>query len=259
MPEYEYSLYLIPIMFLIAFLYSSVGLGGGSSYTAVLALFSINYLAIPTITLSLNLLVTTIGSINFIINKHVRLNLLLPFLLASIPLAYLGGSLHLPKNVFLWILWVSLIFVVIRIYFLEQVSLKLDINQQQKLVISIIAGMTLGFIAGVVGIGGGIYLIPLILILGLGSAKEAAACGAIFIWVNSAVGLSARFAHQPIDFMHYLPLIIAVIIGGLLGSYLGARRYSAKTIEKVLGLVVVIAIVLLGKNLFTDLYLNLTA
>jgi len=259
MPEYEYSLYLIPIMFMIAFLYSSVGLGGGSSYTAILALFSINYLAIPTISLTLNLLVTTIGSISFIINKHVRLNLLLPFLLSSIPLAYLGGSLHLPKNVFLWVLWASLIFVVMRIYFFEQVKLKLDINRQQRLVISIIAGMLLGFIAGVVGIGGGIYLIPLILVLGLGSAKEAAACGAIFIWVNSAVGLSARFVHQPIDLMQYLPLIIAVIIGGLLGSYLGARRYSARTIEKVLGLVIVVAIVLLGKNLFSELYLNLTS
>ena len=255
MPEYEYSLFLIPILFLIAFLYSSVGLGGGSSYTAMLAIFSVTSLAIPTISLTLNLFVTTIGSITFILNRHVRLNLLLPFLLSSIPLAYLGGSLHLPENIFLWILWASLIFVLIRIYFVEQINLKLDTNQQQRLIISIVAGMLLGFIAGAVGIGGGIYLIPLILVLGLGTAKEAAACGAIFVWVNSAVGLSARFVHQPIDLVHYLPLIIAVIIGGLLGSYLGARRYSAKTIEKVLGLVVVIAVLLLGKRLFTQLYI----
>ncbi len=258
MPEVESSLFLIPILFLIAFLYSSVGLGGGSSYTAILALFSIHYLAIPTISLTLNLFVTTIGAINFIINRHVRLNLLLPFLLSSIPLAYLGGSLHLPKDVFLWTLWISLIFVVIRIYFFEHVNLKLESGKYQKLAISIIAGMVLGFIAGVVGIGGGIYLIPLILILGLGSAKEAAACGVIFVWVNSAVGLSARFVHQPIELLHYLPLIAAVIVGGLLGSYLGANRYSAKVIEKVLGLVIVIAVILLGKNLFTELYTTLT-
>jgi len=250
MAEIEYSLYLIPILFLIAFLYSSVGLGGGSSYTAILALFSIHYLAIPTISLTLNLFVTTIGSINFILKKHVRLNLLLPFLLSSIPLAYLGGSLHLPIDIFLWILWASLIFVVIRIYFFEHVNFKITSSQRAKLIISIIAGMLLGFVAGVVGIGGGIYLIPLILILGLGSAKEAAACGAIFVWVNSAVGLSARFVHQPIDLLHYWLLIVAVITGGLLGSYLGANRYSAKTIEKVLGLVIVIAVILLGKKLF---------
>lgn len=258
MPEVEYSLYLIPILFLVAFLYSSVGLGGGSSYTAILALFSIHYLAIPTISLTLNLFVTTIGSINFILQKHVRLNLLLPFLLSSIPLAYLGGSLQLPINMFLWILWASLIFVVIRIYFFEHINFKITSSQRTKLIISIVAGMVLGFVAGVVGIGGGIYLIPLILILGLGSAKEAAACGVIFVWVNSAVGLSARSVHQPIDLLHYWPLIVAVIAGGLLGSYLGANRYSAKTIEKVLGLVIVIAVILLGKNLFTELYTKLT-
>ena len=249
MPEFEYSLLLLPIMFLIAFLYSSVGLGGGSSYTAVLTIFSIHYLAIPTISLTLNLFVTTIGSITFIVNKHVRLNLLLPFLLSSIPLAYLGGSLQLPQDIFLWILWASLIFVVLRIYFVEQMNFHLDVSQNQKLFISAIAGMLLGFISGVVGIGGGIYLIPLILILGLGTAKEAAACGAIFVWVNSAVGLSARTIHQPIDIIQYIPLIVAVVIGGLLGSYLSARRYSAKTIEKVLGIVVVIAIILLGRKL----------
>jgi hypothetical protein len=169
------------------------------------------------------------------------------------PLAYLGGSLHLQKDIFLWILWASLIFVVIRIYFVKQINLKLEIKPRQKLVISITAGMLLGFIAGVVGIGGGIYLIPLILVLGLGSAKQAAACGAIFVWVNSAIGLSARLVHQPINLLDYLPLIIAVVIGGLLGSYLGASRYSAKTVEKTLGLVIIIAVVLLGKRLFTEL------
>jgi uncharacterized membrane protein YfcA len=253
MPEYEYSLYLIPILFFVAFLYSSVGLGGGSSYTAILAIFSINYLAIPTISLTLNLFVTSIGAVTFIINRHVRLKLLLPFLLASIPLAYLGGSLHMQKEIFLWILWASLIFVVIRIYFVKQTKLMLEIKPRQKLVISITAGMLLGFIAGIVGIGGGIYLIPLILVLGLGSAKQAAACGAIFVWVNSAVGLSARLVHQPINLLDYLPLIIAVVIGGLLGSYLGASRYSAKTVEKTLGLVIIIAVILLGKRLFTEL------
>jgi hypothetical protein len=240
-------------------LYSSVGLGGGSSYTAILAIFSINYLAIPTISLTLNLFVTTIGSLTFILKRHVRLNLLLPFLLSSMPLAYFGGTLHLPKNIFLWILWASLVFVIVRIYLVEQVDFKFDLSRRQQLFISIVTGMLLGFIAGVVGIGGGIYLVPLILVLGLGNAKQAAACGAIFVWVNSAVGLSARFVHQPIDLNEYLPLIAAVIAGGLLGSYLSASHYSTRTIEKVLGLVVVIAVILLGKRLFADLYIRLLA
>jgi uncharacterized membrane protein YfcA len=175
------------------------------------------------------------------------------------PLAYFGGTLHLPKNIFLWILWASLVFVIVRIYLVEQVDFKFDLSRRQQLFISIVTGMLLGFIAGVVGIGGGIYLVPLILVLGLGNAKQAAACGAIFVWVNSAVGLSARFVHQPIDLNEYLPLIAAVIAGGLLGSYLSASHYSTRTIEKVLGLVVVIAVILLGKRLFADLYIRLLA
>jgi uncharacterized membrane protein YfcA len=253
-PEYEYSLFLIPIMFLIAFLYSSVGLGGGSSYTAILSIFSINYLAIPTISLTLNLIVTSISSINFILRRHLRLNLLLPFLLSSIPLAYLGGGLQLPKTVFLWILWVSLIFVALRIYFSKQINLELNTSRTQKLIISVCAGMILGFIAGVVGIGGGIYLIPLILIFGLGNAREAAACGAIFVWVNSAVGLLARSVHQPVEFIQYLPLVFAVILGTLLGSWLGASHYSVRTIEKLLGMVIVIAVILLGHKLLSELF-----
>ena len=152
-------------------------------------------------------------------------------------MAYIGGSIPLPRTYFLLLLWGSLVFVAIRIYWFDQVKLELNLNKQQKLIISIVSG--------------GIYLIPLILILGLGTAKEAAACGVIFIWVNSVVGLSARFLHQPVDLSEYLPLIVAVIFGSALGSYLGASRYSPKVIEKILGLIILIAIVLLGKSLFT--------
>jgi uncharacterized membrane protein YfcA len=243
--------WLTAILFVVAFVYSSVGLGGGSSYTAWMAIFGINYLAIPIVSLTLNVIATTIGAINFIRYHHARWGLILPFLFSSIPMAYVGGSIPLPRHYFLLLLWASLVFVAIRIYLFDQVKLELNLNKQQELAISIVSGMILGFIAGVVGIGGGIYLIPLILILGLGTAKEAAACGVIFIWVNSVVGLSARFIHQPIDLSEYLPLIVAVIVGSALGSYLGASRYSPKVIEKILGLIILVAIVLLGKTLIS--------
>ena len=166
-------------------------------------------------------------------------------------MAYVGGSLPLPKSLFLWLLWGSLVFVAIRIYLFDQVRLELNLNKAQIIVVSVVSGMCLGFIAGVVGIGGGIYLIPLILILGLGTAKEAAACGVIFIWVNSVVGLTARVIHQPIDLGEYLPLIVAVVFGSALGSYLGASRYSPKVIEKILGVIILVSIVLLGKSLLS--------
>ena len=250
MDELGVSIYLLAaIIFVVAFIHSSVGLGGGSSYTALLAIFGVHYLTIPVVSLTLNIIVTSLGAFNFVRHRHARWNLILPFLFASIPMAYVGGSVPLPKHIFLWILWASLVFVAIRIYLFDHIRLELDLNKQQKLAISIVSGMLLGFLAGVVGIGGGIYLIPLILILGLGTAKEAAACGMIFIWVNSVVGLSARLIHQPVAVMDFVPLIIAVIAGGALGSHLGASRYSSKLIEKILGAIILLAIILLGKRL----------
>ncbi|MBC8412249.1 MAG: sulfite exporter TauE/SafE family protein [Nitrospira sp.] len=247
--EITTSPYLLAALFcLVAFMYSSVGLGGGSSYTALLIVFGFSALTIPMITLSLNLCVTSIGSYNFIRNRHARLKLILPFLISSIPMAYLGGALKLPKHIFHWVLLISLIFVALRIYLWEDATIKLKLTQQRKVVISLIAGSILGLIAGIAGIGGGIYLVPLIIILGLGSKKEAAACGAIFIWLNSLAGLISRFQYNTIDLTNYIPLIIAVLIGGALGSYMGSFRFAPKTMEKMLGLIVILAIIFLLKK-----------
>jgi uncharacterized membrane protein YfcA len=241
--------FLAILFFVVAFAYSSVGLGGGSSYTALMAVFGISTIAIPMISLSLNLFVTSIGSFNFIRNRHARTNLILPFLISSVPLAYLGGSLKLPKEAFYWILFISLVFVAVRIYFWRTTTIKINIDQKGKIIISLIAGSILGLIAGIVGIGGGIYLVPLIIILGLGSQKEAAACGAIFIWLNSLSGLISRLQYNSIDLAAYTPLIATVLIGGTLGSFMGSFKYAPKTMERVLGGVIIVAIIFLGKKL----------
>ena len=247
------SAYFLPILFfIIAFIYSSVGLGGGSSYTALMAIFGINTLAIPMVSLSLNLFVTSIGSFNFIRNKHAKIKLILPFLISSIPMAYLGGSLDLPKEIFYWVLLISLIFVAARIYLWQSMGFQLNLKKNEKIIISLITGSVLGLIAGIVGIGGGIYLVPLIIILGLGTEKEAAACGAIFIWLNSASGLLSRLQYNSIDLTNYIPLIIAVIAGGALGSYMGSFKFSPKVMDKMLGLVILMAIIfLIKKVIFT--------
>ena len=242
--------FIAALFFLVAFTYSSVGLGGGSSYTALMAILGFHTLAIPMISLTLNLFVTSIGSYNFIRNKHAKLSLIAPFFLSSIPMAYLGGAIKLPKELFYWVLLVSLTFVAIRIYVWEKTTIQLNISQAGKIIISLIAGSVLGLVAGIVGIGGGIYLVPLIIILGLGTEKEAAACGAIFIWLNSLSGLIARLQYNSIDLSNYVPLIIAVLIGGALGSFLGSTQYSPKTMQKVLGAAVVVAIFFLTKKTF---------
>ena len=241
--------FLAIIFFIVAFIYSSIGLGGGTSYTALMAIFGFNALTIPMISLSLNLIVTTVGSYNFIRNKHANFKLILPFLISSIPLAYLGGSLKIPKDIFYWLLLISLVFVAARIYLWQNVTIKSNFSQKEKFIISLISGSVLGLIAGIVGIGGGIYLVPLIIILGLGSEKEAAACGAIFIWLNSASGLLSRLQFNTIDLTNYIPLLIAVLAGGTLGSYMGSFKLSTRKMDKILGAVILVAIFFLAKKL----------
>ncbi len=236
---------LAALFFIVAFAYSSVGLGGGSSYTALMAIVGINTLAIPMISLSLNMIVTTVGSFNFVLNKHARIRLILPFLISSIPMAYIGGALKLPKGIFYWVLLISLSFVVARIYFWPNTTIRLNLSSTQKIAFSILAGSLLGLIAGIVGIGGGIYLVPLIIVFGLGTEKEAAACGAIFIWLNSMSGMIARLQHNSIELSSFIPLIIAVVIGGAAGSFMGSFKYSPKVIEKTLGSLLVVAIIFL--------------
>lgn len=141
------------------------------------------------ISLSLNLVVTTTGSLSYIRHGHLRPRLLLPFIVTSIPMAYVGGAVHLSKPVFFWLLLSSLVFVALRIYVWPKTTLKTDLGTRGRLIVSLVAGSILGFVAGSVGIGGGIYLVPLILVLGLGTQKEAAACGAVFIWLNLLFGV----------------------------------------------------------------------
>jgi len=243
---------LAGLFFIVAFTYSSVGLGGGSSYTALMAIFSLNYLAIPTISLLLNIIVTSVGSFNFIRHKHARLRLIIPFFISSIPFSYLGGSLNLSRDVFLWVLLATLISIALRIYFFKQLAFELNLDPRQKILLSLFSGAVLGLIAGIAGIGGGIYLIPLILILGLGTEKEAAAAGSIFIWVNSVAGLTARMQYNPVQLEEYLPLLISVLIGGGMGSYLGSSKLTPGTMQKILGLIILVAITFLFIKLISS-------
>ena len=245
---------LIPITLLafvfavVAFFYASVGLGGGSSYTALLAVFGASTITIPMVSLTLNILVTTFGSIVFLLHGHARLRLIVPFIVTSVPMAYLGGMLHLPKLIFYVLLMASLCFAALRIYFPRN-STPLELGQRGRLLLAMGSGAVLGLVAGITGIGGGVYLVPLVILLGLGTAKEAAACGAFFIWVNSVSGLIARLQFNEMDLSPYLPLVIGVVLGGAAGSLLGAGRFPIHTLQKILGSILIMAILLLGKKI----------
>ena len=240
------SLFLLAAIFLcIAYFSASVGLGGGSCYTALLAISTAIPLAIPLISLTLNLVVTSAGSYQFIRHRHASWKLITPFLVSSMPMAYLGGSLQLPKPLFYGILFTSLTVVVVRIFFYKKTSFNWKLTGWKRLIISLISGALLGFIAGVVGIGGGIYLVPLIIIFNLGTEKQAAASGAIFIWLNSITGLTARLQHNSVNIQDYLPLVIAVAIGGVAGASMGATKLKPQTMQKILGCIIIVALCLL--------------
>jgi uncharacterized membrane protein YfcA len=163
-------------------------------------------------------------------------------------MAYLGGALKLPKEIFYWILSVSLVFVAARIYIWKNTGIKIDVDRTGKIITSMLAGSILGLVAGIVGIGGGIYLVPLIIILGLGTEKEAAECGAVFVLLNSLSGLLSRFQYNSIDFTDYVPLIIAVLAGGTLGSFMGSFRFSPDAMQKILGAIILVAVFFLTRK-----------
>ena len=214
-----------------------------------MAIFGVSYLMIPAMSLTLNLMVTSVGSVNFIREKHARWQLVLPFLITSVPLSYVGGSLKLPREAFYLVLLISLLFVAVRIFCWKDKKLESQLGNAQRIALSLFLGAILGFIAGVVGIGGGIYLVPLIIIFGLGTPKQAAATGAIFIWVNSLAGLIARIQHHSIDVAELILPVICVLVGGFLGSHFGSSKLSPRTMQKILGVLILVAIVFLVHKL----------
>ncbi len=231
--------------------HTSVGLGGGSSYTAIMAICGLSVAVIPTISLSLNLIATSIGAITFIRHRHARWKLILPFLILSLPAAYLGGKTVLPKTIFYLLLLVSLI--VITIQLLRTSSKKnppsIQLGESAKFILSLLIGGALGFLAGALGIGGGIYLVPLIIVLGIGSEKEAATCGTMFIFFNSATGLAARLQHSELPWKFTTALAASVVIGSLIGSTAGASKLPPTTVRRTLACVISLACVLLAKKI----------
>ena len=216
----------IPALALLCFgitvAYASVGLGGGTAYTALLAILGASYQMIPTISLLLNVVVTTIGSLVFLGARHGRAALILPFVSTSVPAAYVGGLLPVSPDLFYGVLWGTLVLVAVRIFVWDDVALDISLTRFAVILLSLALGTGLGLVAGLVGIGGGIYLVPLILILGLGTEREAAAAGAVFTWINSVAGLAARVQRLSVDWIELAPLTGAVAVGAVIGSWMGA-------------------------------------
>ncbi|MDF2454946.1 MAG: hypothetical protein K0R51_939 [Cytophagaceae bacterium] len=232
------SLFLT-LLFILAFLYSSVGHGGASGYLAVLVLFNAAPDTIKTSALLLNVFVSFISFIMYARNGYFNWKLFLPFALASIPAAYLGAGIQLDEFVYRKILGICLLFPILRLAGL--IGTETDELKSFNWIYGLIIGAVIGLLSGMIGIGGGIILSPIILLLHWAKMKETAAVSALFIFVNSIAGLAGHLSKGILFESYIFVLLVVAIIGGLLGSYLGARMFQNKLLSYILAFVLLIA------------------
>jgi hypothetical protein len=227
---------LLPI---IAFLYASVGHGGASGYLALMALFSVAPEAMKPTALILNLFVAGIAFYHYYKAGHFNKKLFLSFAITSIPFAFLGGLIEVDASLYKKILGVLLVFAILKM--LNVFGKESDGIRQVRLWQGLIVGGIIGFISGLIGIGGGIILTPLILLLHWGKMKEAAAVSALFIWVNSASGLIGQLASGVVLTVEILVLVAIAFIGGFFGSYYGSKKLNNSILRYILAFVLIIA------------------
>lgn len=224
--------------FLIALLYSMTGHGGGSGYIAIMALLGMAPQEIKPLALGMNIIVSAVATVHFYRAGHFKQALFLPFVLGSVPLAMLGGYLQLPTRWFNLLMGLALIFAALRIAVKRPADLP---AVSPNFGMAILAGAVIGLLSGLIGVGGGIFLTPLVLLLGWANPRQAAAVSAPFILLNSLSGL-AGFSAQATQTLPpgLIWLSLAVLLGGLLGSHLGSRSLPMKAISRVLSVVLLI-------------------
>lgn len=227
------------LLFFVAFLYSSVGHGGASGYLALMAFFSFAPETMRPTALLLNIFVSLTAFIQYHRSGHFRWQLFWPFAIASIPAAFIGGLIVVDAKLYKMILGVLLLFPVVRLgglKFSEEKNKK-----EQGLLPSLIIGGLIGLLSGMIGIGGGIILSPVILLLHWANMKQTAAVSALFILVNSLAGLAGLFTKSFEIRPEMLWMIVVAFIGGLAGSYLGAKKFEGAFLKKVLAVVLLMA------------------
>ena len=227
------------ILPIVSFLYSSVGHGGASGYLALMALFSFAPETMKPTALLLNLFVAGISFYYYYKEGFFNKKLFIPFAISSIPLAFLGGTIEIDASIYKKILAVLLVFAILKM--LNFFGKETDAIKQVKLWQGLLVGGIIGFFSGLIGIGGGIILTPLILLLHWGKMKEAAAVSALFIWVNSASGLIGQLSSGIRIGKESFILVAIAMIGGVLGGYFGSKKLNNQKLRYILALVLVMA------------------
>ena len=234
------TLTLVVLIFLVALVYASVGHGGASGYLATMSLVAYAPTAMASSALLLNLLVAGTAFLTFWRAGHGSCQLLWPFIVGSVPGALIGGWLPVSARTYGWLLAAALLVAAVRLCLpsIRQVDV---LVRRPKLFIAVFVGVGIGLISGVVGVGGGIFLSPLMMLLRWADAKETAAASAGFIVVNSAAGLTGRFMAGRLVIGSLVPLVVAAFAGGVVGSRLGANHFSGVWLRRLLAVVLVIS------------------
>ena len=240
------------LFFVTALIYSSVGFGGGSTYLAILLIWGVPYAIFPVIALVCNIIVVSGNSINFIRSKNINFNLLFPYLIGSIPFAFIGGSITIEKSLFeillFCVLLVAGIFLLIESKSFNKEQIK--INKIPRLV-SISIGSIIGFISGIVGIGGGIFLSPFLFLMKAGYPRHITSSASLFILINSIFGIAGQLTKDQVldQVITYWPLFLSVLIGGQIGSLLNIKFLSNKILALLTSFLVIFVAIRMGIKL----------
>lgn len=231
---------MVPVLaflfFITGALYAAVGFGGGSTYTALLVLSDVDYRILPLLALSCNIIVVTGGVFHFGRSGHLSFHRALPFLFTSVPAAWIGGRLEITELFFVFLLGVALLITGLQMLFENNKPIT-NASLKSPSPVAFVIGATIGLLAGLVGIGGGIFLAPILYRLNWGTGREIAAMSSIFILANSVAGLSGQLTKLSdnallADGIHYWPLVVGVLLGGNIGSWLGSRKIPTDIIKK---------------------------
>jgi uncharacterized membrane protein YfcA len=229
-------------MLVAAFGYAAVGHGGASAYIAAMALAGIAPQEMRPMALVLNLMVSSIATYKFWRAGHFRWRLFWPFAVVSIPLAYVGGAITLPGHAYKILVGVVLVYAAWQLWRSARAGDEMRALREPPLPWAMTAGAVMGLLSGLTGVGGGIFLSPLLLMLGWAATKQASAVAAPFILVNSIAGLAAIFVANGVSLPQYLwVLAAAVVLGGWLGAEYGSRRFANPVVRRVLAVVLALA------------------
>jgi len=244
---------LLAILFLTtAILYSSVGFGGGSTYLALLLIWGVPYFIFPVIALSCNIIVVSGNCFNYIRAGNLNFKLLIPYLIGSIPLAFIGGSLPIEKRLFEILLF--LVLSAAGILLLLNFKSYDDEENYRKIPIpvSILIGGVLGFISGIVGIGGGIFLSPILFLIRASRPKHIVTTASLFILINSVFGIFGQLTKNAVinEIPNYWYLLVAVLIGGQLGNFLNLKIFPTRILALVTAILVIFVALRMGFKIF---------